>query len=136
MLNSAQYIKVITNYFYHLTKIFKCYILLHFILEYLVDFTAYFYGHREDGQDFPVAVFICFAYYLIICLILTFRTKLYLSLLSWASFYSCFCHACSHFLTLPRSRHSQTIDHHHRDGRYNFLTSSLCVELHAPVYVI
>ncbi|XP_029325323.1 regulating synaptic membrane exocytosis protein 2 isoform X1 [Mus caroli] len=23
----------------------------------------------------------------------------------------------SHFLTLPRSRHSQTIDHHHRDGR-------------------
>ena len=41
--------------------------------------------------------------------------------------YSCFCHACSHFLTLPRSRYSQSIDHHHRDGRYFFLTiESVC----------
>ncbi|XDB57021.1 PREDICTED: regulating synaptic membrane exocytosis protein 2 [Capra hircus] len=30
---------------------------------------------------------------------------------------SCFCHAFSHFLTLPRSRYSQSIEHHHRDGR-------------------
>nr|XP_040149717.1 regulating synaptic membrane exocytosis protein 2 isoform X25 [Ictidomys tridecemlineatus] len=31
----------------------------------------------------------------------------------------------SHFLTLPRSRYSQTIDHHHRDGRSHPRTGSV-----------
>ncbi|XP_058131867.1 regulating synaptic membrane exocytosis protein 2 isoform X28 [Dasypus novemcinctus] len=31
----------------------------------------------------------------------------------------------SHFLTLPRSRHSQTIEHHHRDGRSHPHTGSV-----------
>lgn len=38
-----------------------------------------------------------------------------------------FCHHLSHYVTLPRSRYTQSSDHHYRDVRYIFSSVWLCV---------